>query len=268
MAEALGMVKVGNMACGFWKLTPRSRTAAMAGAVSGVTICARSPSGTNRMRLCGGSASAEPAKPLARIAATRMFRMVRPSSNEAHKLAPGQEGFMTALEREGEAEAGIAVLALLAVELLGAAEQAQIEADLVLPEHLDAGGQVADQRLLVDAAAVGEAVAVEEDILRHRPALAAGEEIIAEAGAAPVRIDPIRARRARPDARRPVIGFEIVADADDAADGAVGEHVAGGDIGLGHEIDADAAELDDAESPMLVVRDSDARLVLELVVPA
>ena len=32
------MVKVGNSECGFLKLTPLSRTAAMAGAVSGVTI--------------------------------------------------------------------------------------------------------------------------------------------------------------------------------------------------------------------------------------
>src|SRR6202167_5801884 len=197
-----------------------------------------------------------------------MFRMVRPSFNEAHRLDRGREAFMTALEFKGEAEAGVTVLALLAVELLGAAEQAKIEADIVLPEHRHAGGQVADQRLLVDAAAVSEGIAVEKNILRHRPALAAGEEIIAEAAAAPARIDPIRARRTRPDARRAVIGVEAVADADDAANGAVGEHVAGGDIGLGHEIDADAAEFDDAEPPVLVVGKGDGRLVLELVVPA
>ena len=35
------------------KLTPLSRTAAIAGAVSGVTFSARRPSGTNRMRLWG-----------------------------------------------------------------------------------------------------------------------------------------------------------------------------------------------------------------------
>ena len=49
--EALAMVKVGNSECGLAKLTPLSRTAAMAGAVSGVTERARRPSGTNRMRL-------------------------------------------------------------------------------------------------------------------------------------------------------------------------------------------------------------------------
>src|ERR1700675_4272645 len=51
MPEALAMVKVGNSACGFLKLTPLSRTSAIAGAVSGVTFNARNPSGTNRIRL-------------------------------------------------------------------------------------------------------------------------------------------------------------------------------------------------------------------------
>src|SRR5579872_2265638 len=53
MLEALAVVKVGYMECEFLKLTPRSRTAAIAGAVSGVTIRPRNPSGTNRMTLCG-----------------------------------------------------------------------------------------------------------------------------------------------------------------------------------------------------------------------
>ena len=47
------MVKVGNSECEFLKFTPLSRTAAIAGAVSGVTFNARKPSGTNRIRLCG-----------------------------------------------------------------------------------------------------------------------------------------------------------------------------------------------------------------------
>jgi hypothetical protein len=47
------MVKVGNSECEFLKFTPLSRTAAIAGADSGVTISARRPSGTNRTRLCG-----------------------------------------------------------------------------------------------------------------------------------------------------------------------------------------------------------------------
>src|SRR4029077_12965751 len=51
MPDALAMVKVGNSECGLAKFTPLSRTAAMAGAVSGVTDRARRPSGTNRIRL-------------------------------------------------------------------------------------------------------------------------------------------------------------------------------------------------------------------------
>ena len=57
------MVKVGNSECEFLKLTPLSRTSAMAGAVCGVTIRPRKPSGTNRIRLRGVSfcANAVPA---------------------------------------------------------------------------------------------------------------------------------------------------------------------------------------------------------------
>src|SRR5215831_1557559 len=64
MAEALAVVKVGKTECGFLKLTPTSRTAAMAGAVSAVTLKARRPSATNRMRLLGRFVSAASA-PLA-----------------------------------------------------------------------------------------------------------------------------------------------------------------------------------------------------------
>src|SRR4030088_1922854 len=53
MLEALAIVKVGNSECGFLKLTPLSRTSAIAGAVSGVTFSARNPSGMNRIRLRG-----------------------------------------------------------------------------------------------------------------------------------------------------------------------------------------------------------------------
>src|SRR5258708_35370254 len=61
MAEPLAVVKVGKTECGFLKLTPTSRTAAMAGALSAVTLKARRPSGTNRMRLLGRFASASAA---------------------------------------------------------------------------------------------------------------------------------------------------------------------------------------------------------------
>src|SRR5712664_3418108 len=53
MVDPFAMVKVGNSECGFLKLTPLSRTTAIAGAVSGVTIRPRNPSGTNRIKLRG-----------------------------------------------------------------------------------------------------------------------------------------------------------------------------------------------------------------------
>src|SRR3981189_3646948 len=53
MADPFAIVKVGNSECGFLKLTPLSRTSAIAGAVWGVTMRPRKPSGTNRIRLRG-----------------------------------------------------------------------------------------------------------------------------------------------------------------------------------------------------------------------
>ena len=57
------MVKVGNSECEFLKLTPLSRISAIAGALWGVTMRPRSPSGMNRIRLrgvlfCAGAALA------------------------------------------------------------------------------------------------------------------------------------------------------------------------------------------------------------------
>src|ERR1700742_2071274 len=53
IAEALAVVNVGNSEWEFLKLTPLSRTSAIAGAVCGVTIRPRRPSDTNRIRLWG-----------------------------------------------------------------------------------------------------------------------------------------------------------------------------------------------------------------------
>jgi hypothetical protein len=61
IAEPFAMVKVGNSECEFPKLTPLSRTSAMAGAVRGVTMRPRRPSGTNRIRLRGTGFCAEAA---------------------------------------------------------------------------------------------------------------------------------------------------------------------------------------------------------------
>src|SRR5215469_4551919 len=61
MAEPLAVVKVGKIECGFLKLTPLSRTSAIAGAASGVTFSARRPSGTNRIRLWGVALAAQAA---------------------------------------------------------------------------------------------------------------------------------------------------------------------------------------------------------------
>ena len=80
------MVKVGNSECEFLKLTPLSRTSAIAGAVCGVTIRPRNPSGTNRIRLCGVAfcANAAPADSSVRPAdSNRIERRINISPEEA-----------------------------------------------------------------------------------------------------------------------------------------------------------------------------------------
>src|ERR1700712_440260 len=91
MAEALAVVKVGNRECEFLKLTPLSRTSAIAGAVCGVTIRPRNPSGTNRIRLCGVAfwADATPADNSARPAdSSASERRIDFSPSEPFRLLP------------------------------------------------------------------------------------------------------------------------------------------------------------------------------------
>ena len=64
------MVKVGNSECEFLKLTPLSRSSAIAGALCGVTMRPRRPSGMNRIRLRGAlfCADAAPTVSVIRLA--------------------------------------------------------------------------------------------------------------------------------------------------------------------------------------------------------
>src|SRR5215216_3997101 len=80
------MVKVGKSACEFLKLTPLSRSSAIAGAVCGVTIRPRRPSGTNRIRLRGElfCAEAAPAASVNKLADNNtIVRRIRLSLSEA-----------------------------------------------------------------------------------------------------------------------------------------------------------------------------------------
>src|SRR4051812_1238929 len=80
------MVKVGNSECEFLKWTPLSRTSAIAGAVCGVTIRPRSPSGTNRIRLRGAAFCADAAVAVSAIwlaDSSTVVRRIRFSPSEA-----------------------------------------------------------------------------------------------------------------------------------------------------------------------------------------
>src|ERR1700712_2256488 len=97
MAEALAVVKVGNRECEFLKLTPLSRTSAIAGAVCGVTIRPRKPSGTNRMRFLGVSfcADAIPADRTVRPADNRMIaRRIKNPPGEGKSRPTGLSLFL------------------------------------------------------------------------------------------------------------------------------------------------------------------------------
>src|SRR6266702_8020968 len=91
MPEALAMVKVGNIECGFLKLTPLSRISAMAGAVSGETFSARKPSGTNRIRLCGVALVSAKASPVdIRVRPADSHRRERRMNNSLERLDCGE----------------------------------------------------------------------------------------------------------------------------------------------------------------------------------
>src|SRR4051794_22525402 len=98
MADALAVVKVGNSECEFLKFTPLSRISAIAGAVCGLTMPPRKPSGINRMRLWGLSFWARTAvdgtapNPTLRIATHRAARGNLGSARRI-KSVPPRGGF-------------------------------------------------------------------------------------------------------------------------------------------------------------------------------
>src|SRR2546429_5956904 len=97
------MVKVGNSECEFLKLTPLSRTSAIEGAVCGVTMRPRRPSGTNRIRLRGVAfcADAEPAASAIRPAdSNRVLRRIRFSPTRSSSGDPPLLPFSFALRQD------------------------------------------------------------------------------------------------------------------------------------------------------------------------
>ncbi len=74
---ALAVVKVGNSEWLLAKLTPWSRTSAMAGAAVASTDPARNPSGTNSTTLCRSAAAAAIGTSI--TAASTMRRIISPS---------------------------------------------------------------------------------------------------------------------------------------------------------------------------------------------
>src|ERR1700704_5172825 len=80
------MVKVGNSECEFLKWTPLSRISAIAGAVCGVTMRPRKPSGTNRIKLRGVAFCADAAVAVSAIRladSNTVVRRIRFSPSEA-----------------------------------------------------------------------------------------------------------------------------------------------------------------------------------------
>ncbi len=80
------------------------------------------------------------------------------------------------LEPDRERERAVAVGAALAVEFLGPEDVREGEPHAT-PDDRRANLEVAHKQLLVDVVAVGEGIAVEEDVARHCAAPDSGEEI-------------------------------------------------------------------------------------------
>src|SRR5215469_5157476 len=99
-----------------------------------------------------------------------------------------------ASKAEREAEAGITVLALLAVEFLGAGQQSDVEADCIAPKERRTRRQVADERLFVDMLTRCKRIAVEKDIVRDGATFGAGEDVPAEWLGHACLVEPIGAR--------------------------------------------------------------------------
>src|SRR5262249_35587187 len=116
--------------------------------------------------------------------------MAAPAGAAAARAA-GCEGRRLLAASPGEGEAGGAddVGRSLPLELLGAAHDAEIDAERRPGIDRDAGLEVGHQRLLVDAAAGAEAVAVEEDVAPDGAALRADEDVVAEAFAQIVAVE-------------------------------------------------------------------------------
>src|SRR5579862_795704 len=98
MLAALGVVKVGYIECGLRKPTPALRSASMAGAASGVTLPARSPSGTNSTTLWGSAATAGAASIRAARSAARLKipspqpPPARGGGTKRHRISPSPRG--------------------------------------------------------------------------------------------------------------------------------------------------------------------------------
>src|SRR3546814_19333692 len=90
------------------------------------------------------------------------------------------------------------------------------------PGYGDPGLQVADEGLLIDAVAVGEGIAVEEDIAQHGTAFHPGEQIPAEAV---LLQEETRSRQARPDTWWTIHPRAVLAASQGGPGGGIGANV-------------------------------------------
>src|SRR5581483_9435143 len=94
------------------------------------------------------------------------------------------------------------------------------------------------------------------------------KQVEPEAPSRPPAEEIVVPRDGRPDAGRTVVDADVLADAEDSSDGAVGEDVAGGQIGLRHQVDGPIAEVQLHGLPLDVIGQDSAGLVADLVEPA
>src|SRR5438067_7291260 len=155
----------------------------------------------------------------------------------------------------------------LPYELSAAPDQNQIDFGQIGPKQRCAPRKVSDKRPFLNPGRRLEGVAVEEDVACDRPGLRAYEEIPTPGALQRARIEPA-ARKCRPDASRPVIRFQVVAESQQGARLAVGIDIPEARAEFGNGIDAQTGTERYAETPFMLAGKYHARLVLELIRPA
>src|SRR5690606_927104 len=169
------------------------------------------------------------------------------------------------LEGDRDADCAKLVLAILRFIFARAEDMGEGDAGVANGER-KTDLRIADDRLLVDAVAVAEGVAVEENIARDRPGIEPCERVKSDI----IRGDEkARSRQPRLDPRRAIVIRQVPARAHRRARIGVSVDVAERAADMRRDINGEAVELFGRErAPAPLIGEHEAGLVFQLVIPA